>query len=95
MSDRQLELAARRAALIVQASEQRDHLKLLAGNIKEGLAGIDQGIEVVRAVANKPTVLAGAVAMVSFIGPRRLLRAAARSAMLITTGRRVFKLLGR
>lgn len=93
MSDRQLELAARRDALIAQSAIEREQLKGLAGEIKQRLAGIDQGIEIVRTVVKKPTVIAGAIALVSFIGPRRLLRAATRSVMFIATGRRVVKML--
>lgn len=89
MSDRQLELAARRHALIAQSTLQREQLKVLAGDVKERLAGIDRGIEVARAIAKKPAVVAGAIAMISFIGPRRVLRAVTRSAMFIATSRRV------
>jgi hypothetical protein len=89
MSDRQLELAARRNELIAQTTVQREQLQMLAGDIKERLAGVDHGIEIVRAVAKKPTVIAGAIAMISFIGPRRVLRAVTRSAMFVATGRRL------
>lgn len=92
MSDRQQELAERRNALIAQSSVQREQLKMLAGEIKMRLAGVDQGIEIARAVARKPAVVVGALAMISFIGPRRILRALARSAMFIETGRRVLRL---
>jgi hypothetical protein len=92
MSDRQLELAARRAELLAQSTAHREQLKLLAGDIQERLAGVDRAIEVARAVAKKPTVIAGAIAMVSFIGPGRVLRALTRSAMFIATGRRVVSL---
>lgn len=93
MSDRQQELAARRDALIAQSSVQREQLQMMAGEIKMRLAGVDQGIEVVRAVAKKPAIVAGAFAMIAFIGPRRIVRALARSAMFIATGRRVMRLL--
>lgn len=92
MSDRQLELAARRAALIARSGQQREHLKVLAGTLKGRLAGIDQGIEVARTIAKKPLVVVGAIAMVSFIGPRRVLRALTRSAMFIATGQRLVSL---
>jgi len=93
MSDRQLELAARREALVAQSTVEREQLGMLAGEIETRLAGIDRGLQVARNVARTPVVLAGAIAMVAFIGPRRLLRAAARSAMFIATGRRVVSLL--
>lgn len=93
MSDRQLELAGRRSALIAEANAQREQLRSLAGDIKERLTGVDRGIEVARSVARNPAVVVGAVAMVAFIGPRRLVRALARSAMFIATGRRIVNLL--
>ena len=93
MSHRQLELAARRDALIAESTAQREHLKSLAGDVQERLAGVDRGIEVVRSIAKKPTIIAGAIAMVSFIGPTRLLRAVTRSAMFIATGRKVLGML--
>ena len=93
MSDRQRELAAKRRALIAESSAQRQQLAVLAGGIKERLAGVDHGIEVVRTIAKKPTVIAGAIAMVSFIGPRRLFSAVTRSAMFLSLGRRAFTML--
>lgn len=93
MSDRLLELAARRAALIAESTSQREQLGLLAGDIQERLAGVDRGIEVARSIAKKPTIIAGAIAIVSFIGPSRLLRAVSRSVMFIATGRKVLGML--
>jgi uncharacterized membrane-anchored protein len=93
MSDRQLELAERRSALLAQSTAQRQQLESLAGDIKERLAGVDRGLDVARSIARHPAVVVGAAAMVAFIGPRRLVRALARSAMFITTGRRILNLL--
>ena len=92
MSARQLELAAKRNALIAQSAAQREQLKVLAVDVRERLSGIDQGIEMVRAVARKPTIVAGAIAMISFIGPTRVLRAVTRSAMFVSAGRRLLHL---
>ena len=92
MSDRQRELAERRNALLAQSSVQREQLKMLASEIKMRLAGVDQGIEVARAVARQPAVVAGAISMIAFIGPRKILRALARSAMFIEAGRRVLRI---
>ncbi len=92
MSDRQQELAARRNALIAQSSAQREQLKMQAREIKMRLATVDHGIEVARAVVRQPAIIAGAAAVVAFIGPGKILRAVARSAMFITTGRRLLSL---
>jgi YqjK-like protein len=95
MSVRELELAARRDALRAESALQRDHMDGLARDIKERLSGIDRGIEIARTVAAKPGVIAGAIAVVALIGPRRLLSIAGRSAMFLTTGSRVMKMLRR
>jgi hypothetical protein len=92
MSDRQLELAARRDALIARSTVQREHMKMLAGDIKDRLAGVDRGLEIARSITRQPTVIAAAIAMISFIGPRRVLRAVTRSAMFIATGRRLISM---
>jgi hypothetical protein len=89
MSDRQAELAARRQALIAQSAQQRQELHTMVLQIKERLAGIDRSIEVARSIVRKPTVIAGAIAFLSLIGPRRILRVVSRSAMVITTSRRL------
>jgi hypothetical protein len=94
MSDRQHELAARREALRAESAIQREYLGRTVQDIESRLAGIDRGIEIARRVVQKPVVLAGAIALVAFIGPRRLLRIAGRSAVLFATGRRVMRLLG-
>lgn len=94
MSDRQRELAARRQALRAQSEIQREYLSRTVEDIETRLAGIDRGIEIARRVVRKPIVLAGGIALVALIGPRRLLRIAGRSAVLFATGRRVMRILG-
>jgi hypothetical protein len=95
MSDRLLQLAARREALRAESALQRDHMGGLAREIRTRLSGIDRSIDVVRTVAAKPAVIAGAVAVLALIGPRRLIRIAGRSAMFLTAGSRVIKMLRR
>lgn len=89
MSERQRELEAKRNALIAQSTRQRTELTSEADAIKERLAGIDRGVDLVRSLARKPVVIAGAIALVALFGPRRLLRVASRSAVFIATGRRL------
>lgn len=93
MSRRERELAERRAALLEQTQAQREHLAFIARDIEQRLAGIDRGIEMARSLAKKPIVIAGAVALIAWIRPRRLLRVASRAAGLIATSRRAVKLL--
>jgi YqjK-like protein len=92
-SDRQRELAARREALRAESAIQRDFLGRTVEDLESRLAGIDRGIEIARRAVRKPVVLAGAIALIAFIGPRRVLRIAGRSAVLFATGRRVMRLL--
>jgi hypothetical protein len=94
MSDRQRELATRREALLAASAIQRESLGRTVDDIEARLAGIDRGIDLARRVIRKPVVLAGGIALVALIGPRRLLRIAGRSAVLFATGRRVMRLLG-
>jgi hypothetical protein len=94
MSTRQRELAARREVLRAHSSIQREHLSRTVEDIESRLAGIDRGIEIARGVVKRPLVLAGGIALIALIGPRRLLRIAGRSAVLFATGRRVMRILG-
>jgi YqjK-like protein len=95
MTDRQLELVARREALRAETARQREHMDALARDIQARLSGIDRSIDMVRTVAAKPLVIAGAIAVVALVGPRRLLSIAGRGAMFLTTGGRVLKMLRR
>ncbi|HEY8539374.1 MAG TPA: YqjK family protein [Steroidobacteraceae bacterium] len=93
MSERERELAARRAALLAESAMQREQFTHLAHDLEMRLAGIDRGIRAARALAKKPIVIVGAIALIALIGPKRLLRFATRGAALIATGRRVTRLL--
>lgn len=93
MSDRQRELADRREALCAQSAIQREHLGVIARDIEARLVGVDRGIELARSVISKPTVIAAAIAVVAFVGPRRLMSLAGRGAVFLTAGRRVLKML--
>ena len=92
MSERQDELAHRRDDLLAEADMQRKQLAALAQDIEARLEGLDRGIHVARTVAKKPIVIDGAIALIAAIGPRRLLRAATRSAALVASSRQVVKL---
>jgi hypothetical protein len=94
MSERQRELAARREALLAQSAIQREVFGRTVQDIETRLTGIDRGIEIARHIVKKPIVLAGGIALVTLIGPRRLLRIAGRSAVLYASGRRILRLLG-
>lgn len=95
MSERQRELATKRDALLAESALQRGHLVAIARDIEGRLSDVDRRIEIVRTVAKKPAVIAGAIAVVALIGPRRLLSLAGRGATFLTAGRRVMKMLRR
>lgn len=94
MSTRSEQLAAKRAALRTQSAVQREHLVDSVRDIETRLAGIDRGIEVARRVVKHPLVLAGGIALIALIGPRKILNVASRAALFLSTGRRVVRMLG-
>jgi len=93
MSARLEQLAAKREALRAQSALQRDHLVDNVRDIETRLAGIDRGVEIARRIIKHPIVLAGGIALVALIGPRKLLNVASRSALVFSTGRRVMRML--
>ena len=82
MSERQRELAARREALRAESALQREFLGRAVNDVESRLVGLDRGIDIARRVASKPVVLAGGIALIALIGPKRLLNIAGKSAML-------------
>ena len=95
MSARQRELAARREALRAEATLQREFLSSAAVDLQTRLVSLDRGIAIARQVVSKPLVVAGGVALIALIGPRRLLSFASRSAFVVSAGRKVMGMLGR
>ena len=95
MSARLEQLAAKREALRAQSAVQRDHLVDGVRDIETHLAGIDRGIEVARSVIKHPLVLAGGIALVALLGPRKILNVVSRGALFLSTGRRVMRLIRR
>lgn len=93
MSERTLTLAQRRTALRAHCALQREELSDVARNIESRLGAVDRGINIVRRYAARPALLVGALALLTVIGPRRLLRWAGRSAVFVTAGQRIFRLL--
>jgi hypothetical protein len=93
MSERTHELELKRRALLAQSTQQREQLAAIAGDVRARLSGIDRGIEMARSIVRKPPVIAGAIALLSFIGPRRILSALSKSAMFLATSRRLLGVL--
>lgn len=85
MSDRRLELANRRQALLAQSAAQRGSVAQAAREIELRLRSVDQAIHVVRGFVARPWLLAGSVAAIMMLGPRRLLGWVGRNVLLIST----------
>jgi hypothetical protein len=92
-SDRAILLAQRRSALRARCAVQRTHLADTTEHIEARLGGVDRGIEAVRRLAGHPLLIVGGVALLTLVGPRRLVRLAGRSAVLLTAGQRIMRLM--
>lgn len=95
MTERALQLAAKRNALRAHCEVQRSHLFDTAQDIQSRLANIDRAIAVVQHYAHRPLLVVGGLGLFAMLGPRRLLRWAGRGAFLFTTGRRLMSLVRR
>jgi hypothetical protein len=94
VSERSHFLKVRREALRAHCAVQRIHLGDETRHLEAKLAGVDRAINVVRNIARQPLLIAAGVAVLAFIGPRRIVRLAGRGAVLFTTGKRVMRLIG-
>lgn len=93
MSERTLTLSQRRTALRTHCAVQRGQLAETVNAIESRLGSVDRGIHMVRRFAGRPLLIAGGIALLMFVGPRRLFRWAGRGAVLLTAGQRVMRLL--
>jgi hypothetical protein len=71
-------IVRRRAALVAQAATQRDELGRLIGPWQKSLAFVDRGIEIVQRLRAHPLAIAAGVALLVWMGRRRLSRWAGR-----------------
>jgi hypothetical protein len=95
MTERSLQLSARRNALRAHCEVQRSHLFETAQDIQSRLANVDRAIAMVQHYAHRPLLVVGGLGLFAMLGPRRLLRWASRGAFLFTTGRRLMSLVRR
>ena len=93
MSERRITLSQRRSALLAHCVIQRAELARTANQIEARLEPIDRGIDAVRRYAASPLLIVAGVALLTFFGPKRLFRWASRGVVLITTARRVMRLV--
>ena len=93
MSDRRVELQSRRRELLARSELQRRSLSHMTRDIETRLRGVDHVIDVARRFVAQPLLIAGSLAAVVMIGPKRLLGWAGRGLILFSTGRRLMKRL--
>lgn len=70
MKQRQLELALKKQALLLDCATQREQLAQHAAGLKPLFAGADRGIEIVQWVRQHPFLVAGASAAAFILRPR-------------------------
>jgi hypothetical protein len=93
MSARLQELRSKREALLIRSAQQRGQLSDEVHELETQLQGIDRGLAMARRIVKHPMMLAGGIALVALIGPRKILRIASRGAAVYSTGRRVLGLI--
>jgi hypothetical protein len=89
MSDRRTQLARRRRELLDKSDMQRRSLAANVEHIEAKLRGVDHMIGLAKRFVAQPLLLAGGLATVMMIGPKRLLAWAGRGLVLFSTGRRL------
>lgn len=91
MSQRQGQLAGRRAELLLRSEQLRDRVGVQGANLRASVDGIDRGIAMVRAATARPLVLTAAVAALVLLKPGRAFKWIARGALLTSLLRRVIR----
>ncbi|HEV8333904.1 MAG TPA: YqjK-like family protein [Steroidobacteraceae bacterium] len=92
MSQRFDQLSAHHSNLLARCAVQRRQLGESAEEIEHELGRVDRGLAAVRRVLRHPAMIAGAVAIVALVGPRRLLRWATSGLMWYSTARSLIRL---
>ncbi|MBK8482097.1 MAG: YqjK-like family protein [Proteobacteria bacterium] len=83
------DLSARHRHLLALSAIQRRQLGQVAAEIDGRLARVDRGIALVRRLLRHPLAITGGLALVIWVGPRRLLRWGKRALVLYFTSRRL------
>lgn len=91
-SERFNQLVARHSNLRLRAAVQRRELGATMSEIERHLSGLDRGIGAAQRLIKNPVVIAGGVALVALVGPKRLVRWASRGALIYSTARRFIRL---
>ena len=92
MSERFDQLSAKHKTLRLRTELERRQLAQAAHETERHLAGIDRSVNAVRRIVRNPALVVGAIGIVVFVGPKRVLGFASRAFMLYTTARRLLRL---
>jgi len=92
VSERFDQLMAQHRELLARCDAQRRQMSFIGRQVDRQLAGVDRTIDKVRALARSPLLIAGGIAVIALIGPRRLWRLSGRGAMFYTTASRLLRL---
>lgn len=96
MKRRAVELEQRRCVLIARSAAHRAVLAAEVEQIANRLERVDGRIDAVRRFFARPwLLLGGAAAVLTLLGPRKLLRIGTRGAVWFGTARRVLRLVQR
>jgi hypothetical protein len=87
------EIAHRRLALVGQAAEQRDRLAAEASDLRQALSMADALRHTGRMLRSRPLAVSLAAAGLMAIGPRRLLRFAYRTGLLLPVAVRLLRII--
>lgn len=83
MTDRERQLAARRAELLARSETLRADIGARSQELVKGWHGAERLVASAREIANRPVLIAGAAALVLLVGPRRALRLAGRAVVVL------------
>jgi hypothetical protein len=89
MSNRLHELAERRARLQLRCASQRNEIEQLVAQVEAPIHRIDNAIVRLQDFIKRPAVLLSSLAVLFFVGPRKLMRVAGKSWFWISTVRRL------
>jgi hypothetical protein len=85
------ELAYQRLRLRAQCARQREQLANDLRVVETELAGVDRAVALARRFVTKPALVAAGVALLTVIGPKRVLRWITTGAFWYSTGTRLIR----
>lgn len=82
MATRVQEIVSRRQALVARSAQQREHIARESAKLRESLWLVDLGVRGCQLVRQRRLLALGAIAALMILGPRRVLGAGYRAALL-------------